>query len=485
MPAISISAALLSLIFIVNIAISITVIFLERRNPTVTLAWILVLFMVPIAGIVLYFLFAQNIARKKIFKLSDYEADVFNMTLEEQMNEVQNGTFDMKSEVAVKWKDMIYLNQSYAKSFYTEDNEIEIVTDGKIMFDKLIEEIRNAKESINIQYYIIKNDRTGKKLINLLAQKAAEGVEVRLLIDAMGGRHLFKRHLKEFRKAGGAYAFFFPPRFKVINFKINYRNHRKLAIIDGKKGFLGGFNIADEYLGKVERFGYWRDTHLIIQGSSVQDMNARFLLDWRFASGEHVIISQAYYYQKYKSEGDTGIQIVASGPDNTKEAVKQAYLKMITNAKESIYIQTPYFVPDISIFELLKSAALSGIDVRIMIPRMPDHMFVYWATYSYVGMLLDSGAKIYIYDNGFLHAKTMVVDGEVSSIGSANFDIRSFRLNFECNAFIYDEKFSENAKNVFLNDILMSHELTPALYHGRPLWIRFKESISRLLSGLL
>ncbi len=484
MPDMNMPAVFLAIIFLVNIAISITIIFLERRTPTVTLAWVLVLFMVPIVGMLFYFLFAQNIARKKIFKLSSYEAEVFNANLEEQIKDVQNGTFKVNSKVALKHKDMIHLNQSYAKAFYTEDNDIEIIIDGKKMFERIMTEIRNAKESINVQYFIIKNDSTGKALIKALTQKALEGVEVRLLVDAMGGRQLFKRHLKNFEVSGGHYAFFFQPRFKIINFKINYRNHRKIVVIDGKKGFLGGFNIADEYLGKVDKFGYWRDTHLEITGSCVQDINARFLLDWRFASGENVVLAQAYY-NEIQSRGDKGVQIVSSGPDNNNEAVKQAYLKMITSAKKSIYIQTPYFVPDVSIFELLKSAALSGIDVRIMIPKMPDHMFVYWATYSYVGILMESGVKVYIYDNGFLHAKTMVVDGEVSSIGSANFDIRSFRLNFECNAFIYDEQFSENAKNIFLNDLLKSHELTPALYHSRPLWIRFKESISRLLSELL
>jgi cardiolipin synthase len=213
-------------------------------------------------------------------------------------------------------------------------------------------------------------------------------------------------------------------------------------------------------------------------------MNARFILDWRFASKESLLIDRAYYGNE-EGPGHTAIQIVASGPDSSREEVKHGYLKMISAAKNNIYIQTPYFVPDASIFESLKTAALSGVDVRVMIPCKPDHMFVYWATYSYAGALINAGARVYIYDNGFLHAKTMAVDGEVASIGSANFDNRSFRLNFESNAFIYDAAEAYKIEAIFETDVAQCHELTEELYRGRSIVIRFKEGVSRLLSGLL
>jgi cardiolipin synthase len=219
-------------------------------------------------------------------------------------------------------------------------------------------------------------------------------------------------------------------------------------------------------------------------GSSVHDMNARFILDWRFASGENLFIYRPRY-ERAESAGRTAMQIVSSGPDSSREEVKHGYLKMISSARKNIYIQTPYFVPDASILESLKSAALSGVDVRIMIPCMPDHMFVYWATYSYAGMLIDAGARVYIYDEGFLHAKTMTVDGEVASIGSANFDIRSFRLNFEGNAFVYDAAEVYKLEAIFETDMARSHELTGALYKKRPLIVKIKEGLCRLLSGLL
>jgi cardiolipin synthase len=337
-----------------------------------------------------------------------------------------------------------------------------------------------------MEYFIIKNDFIGRKLIETLVEKAKDGVEIRLLIDAMGGRQLSYSSacIKKLVAVGGRVAFFFPPRFKYLNMKLNYRNHRKIVVIDGEVGYIGGFNIGKEYLGLKKKFGAWRDMHLRIMGSSVQDINARFLMDWRFASQEKIVLSEAYY-SKVIQAGTTGIQIVSCGPDEGKAQIKRGYMKMITSARKNIYIQTPYFVPDSSILDSLKMAAQSGVAVKIMIPCMPDHMFVYWATYSYVGELIKSGVRVFIYDKGFLHAKTIVVDGQVASIGSANFDMRSFKLNFEANAFIYDEAEAHKIEENFKNDMADCHELTKEIYYNRGIVIKFKESISRLLSDLL
>ncbi|HYE67872.1 MAG TPA: cardiolipin synthase [Anaerovoracaceae bacterium] len=471
-------------LFLINFVIALTIIFLERKNPSATLAWIMILFLVPVAGIILYFLFSQNIARQRIFRMTKYEEAIINASLNEQINAIKRGEFDFSNPESKKWQDMIRLHQTYSDSFFTQDNKISVLTDGMHKFESLIKDLMEAKQTINIMYFIVKNDSMGRLLIDTLTKKAKEGIEVRLLIDAMGSRQISKKTLESFQLAGGQFAFFFPPMFKYLNMKLNYRNHRKLVVIDGAIGYLGGFNVGNEYIGKKKKFGFWRDTHLRLMGSCVQDMNARFILDWRFASKENIVISQAYYDEPFQA-GTTGIQIVSCGPDSLKEEIKQGYLKMISSAKKNIYIQTPYFVPDASILEILKTAVLSGVDVKIMIPCMPDHMFVYWATYSYVGVLLNLGAKIYIYDEGFMHAKTICVDGEIASIGSANFDIRSFRLNFEANAFIYDAAEVYKLEAIFETDIMKSHELTKHLYRNRPLIIKFKESVSRLLSDLL
>jgi cardiolipin synthase len=477
-------STLLFVIYVISFFIACAIIFIERKNPSATLAWIMLLFMVPGLGIIFYILFSQNISRRRIFRLTNYEHLIITEALDEQMTSIKSKEFRFTNDAAKKWQHMILMQQMYSKAFYTQNNHISILTDGNHKFESLFNDLLNAKYSINIMYFIIKNDSMGRKLIDILTLKAKEGVEVRLLIDAVGGRQITSRHLRKFKKAGGKYAYFFSPVFRILNLRLNYRNHRKMVIIDGKIGYLGGFNVADEYVGKSKKFGYWRDTHLRLLGSCVQDLNARFILDWRFASKEQLVLAKAYY-NKVIERGNTGIQIVSSGPESQRTEIKQGFLKMISSAKKNIYIQTPYFVPDASIIESLKNAIFSGVDVRIMIPNKPDHMFVYWATYSYIGILLEAGAKVYIYDKGFLHAKNICVDGEVASVGSANFDIRSFRLSFETNAFIYDEEEVFKLESIFETDITNSRELTLEDYNNRSLIIKFKESISRLLSDLL
>ena len=478
------TANALSWLFIINFIISCFIIFLERKDPSSTLAWIMILFLVPVVGILLYILFSQNIYRKKIFRFKILEKRILESSLGNQIEDFKSNTFVFKQKEIENYKNMIHLHQIHSNSLFTQDNQIEIFTDGKEKFNELLSDIQKAENSIHIMYFIFQNDSLGKTIIRALTEKANEGVEVRLLLDAMGSKKITPRVLKLFTQAGGKVAYFFPSRIKLFNLKFNYRNHRKLVVLDGKIGYIGGFNVGNEYLGEKKKVGYWRDTHIKVLGSAVYDMQTRFILDWRSASKEDLDISLGYYNEPMLS-GQTGIQIVSSGPDSIHQQIKLGYLKLISSAKKNIYIQTPYFVPDDSILEALKVACLSGLDVRIMIPCRPDHAFVYWATYSYIGELLNAGAKVYIYENGFLHSKMICVDGIVSSIGTANFDIRSFSLNFEVNAFIYDKKATAQLEKIFMKDMYLSSNMTKELYIERPLSIRFKESISRLLSNLL
>ena len=478
-----VSQLILSLIF-ANIVAAIAAIILERRNPAASAAWVTVIFMLPVAGIVLFFLLSQNISARKLYNLSEFEEMKIDSSLENQINEIKNGTYRFSTEEGKLWQDMIHLNQLYGRAYYSQNNSVEFITDGRQMFDTMMQDIMSARETINIMFFIVKNDETGRQFIDALTQKAREGVEVRLLLDSMGSRQINDRVLRDFLDAGGKRAYFFPRKLNLVNFDFNYRNHRKLAVIDGIIGYTGGFNIAREYLGLKKKFGYWRDTHIRITGQSVQDINARFILDWRTASKEKIVLSEAFY-SGVISEGNTGIQIVSSGPDSVKEEVKRSLMKMITSAERSIYVQTPYFVPDDSILESLKMAAQCGVDVRVMIPCMPDHPLVYWATYSYAGELVKSGGRVFIYENGFLHSKTMVVDGEVGTVGSANFDRRSFSLNFESNAFIYDKKEAQTMERIFCEDLKECRELTISLYENRSRTIKLKEVAARLLSDLL
>jgi len=471
-------------LYIVNFFIALTIIFLERKNPASTLAWIMILFLLPVIGILFYFFLSQNIARKKIFRLTRDEERLVTSSLKKQNYAIENGTYEFTTYEADMWKDLIRLNQLYGRAYFTQDNKTDIFTDGKEMFASLLKDIENAKDTINIMYFIIKPDAVGRELIDLLTKKAAQGVRVRLLVDALGSKRINRIFLREFTDAGGEFALFFPPKLKFINIRLNYRNHRKLVAIDDSIGYIGGFNIAKEYLGLKKKFGYWRDTHLRMMGGCVQDINARFLLDWRFAAKEQVEVSKVFFTPPMVA-GNMGVQIVSGGPDTEHDEIKRALMKMITSAAKRIYIQTPYFVPDAPILESLKMASLSGVDVKVMIPCMPDHVFVYWATYSYVGELLKDGARVFIYDNGFLHAKTMTVDSEVATVGSTNFDSRSFQLNFEANAFMYDADVTKRLENIFENDLMHCHELTLREYNQRSLLIKFKEAISRLLSAIL
>jgi len=477
--------AILAALYVVNFAVAFTIIFLERKNPSATLAWLMILFILPGLGVIFYVMMSQNIARHKIFRLTTFEEKRITEALSSQMEDMQNGNFVYSNRGEARWKDMIRLNQKYGGAFLTQDNKVEMFTQGTKKFESLLLDISKAEKSIHIEYFILKPDNVGLAFLDELTKKAKQGIQVRLLLDAMGSSKVRSWHIKPLIKAGGKVAFFFPPKiFKFFNFKFNYRNHRKLAVIDSKIAYLGGFNVANEYLGISRKFSSWRDTHIRLEGGCVIDIDARFILDWRFASGEELSLP-TYNKTPLEFEDAVGIQIVSCGPDSPSTEVKLAFLKMIAGAERNIYLQTPYFIPDDSIFEGLKMAALSGVDVRIMIPNQPDHPFVYWVTYSNVGSLLESGVKVYIYDNGFMHAKTITVDSEVSSVGSSNFDIRSFKLNFESNAIIYSRKVAKELEEDFKNDMVNSFRLTSAIYRNRSTWIKFKESVGRLVSDIL
>ncbi|WP_326906726.1 cardiolipin synthase [Sedimentibacter sp. MB31-C6] len=473
-----------SIIYFINIIMAFIIIFLERKDPTATLAWVLVLFVFPGFGFIFYLLLAQNFSRKKLFKMKIKDKKTFGNYLKVQQELFNTGKLHLNDKNVESYIDILKMNLFANETSFTQNNDVEIFIDGKEKFYELFKCIERAQNHIHIEYYIIKNDNLGNRLLNLLAKKAEEGIEVKLLFDSIGGRSIPKSTIDRLKISGVKVGAFFSSNIPFFNFKINFRNHRKIVVIDGKIGFIGGFNIGDEYVGLNKEIGYWRDTHIKITGDAVIDLQTRFFLDWGHATNEDMLYLPRYFPDN-GNNGKVGIQIVSSGPDKTDEVIKSNYVKMINSAKKNILIQTPYFVPDSSIFEALKIAAMSGVDVRIMIPCKPDHPFVYWASYWYCGDLLPYGVKVYTYENGFLHAKTIVVDGVISSVGTANFDIRSFKLNFEGNAIIYDTKISIMLANIFMEDLNYSIELTRELYLERGLFIRFKESISRLLAPLL
>ncbi|GAA0434989.1 cardiolipin synthase [Lentibacillus halophilus] len=475
----SIVSGILGVLFFVNIAFALVIIFFERQNPTTTWAWLMVLVFIPVIGFVLYLIFNQNFTRKKMFRWADQEKFNIKESVTEQIESIKHGTFPFKHANSAAYNDHIYMHLVNSEAMFTQNNEVAIYTDGREKFDALMQDIEHASDHIHIQYYIIHEDNLGKRLVNALTEKARQGVHVRVLYDYMGSRGISAHFYKELKQAGGLVDVFFP------HFHLNYRNHRKLAIIDGAIGYVGGFNVGDEYLGLNQTFGYWRDTHLRTEGEVVHALQTRFILDWNQASKRHKIAYEERLYPALPEAGTVGAQIVSSGPDTEWQQIKNGYMKMITSAKDYIYMQTPYFIPDDSLLDALKIASLSGVDVRLMVPDKPDHMFVYWATLFHVGELLKSGANVYIYHNGFIHAKTLVVDDTIASVGTANIDHRSFRLNFEVNAFLYDQQTTVDLRQAFENDMQLAKNLTWDDYQKRSVTIKVKESVSRLISPVL
>jgi len=475
---------LLPILIVADIFFAITIVFVERKDPNRAVSWILVLLLLPFLGFFLYLVFGQNYRKEKLFSLKKESDQKLTDLMTSQINEIK-AKEDMQTD---RWsgaiRRMAVLLLQNNRAIITTNNHITPYTDGKAKFADLIKEISNARDHVHMEYFILKDDGLGRDIMKALTERARAGVEVRLLVDGVGSGGLPKHFYDEFTAAGGKHAVFFPSLFSYFNFRVNFRNHRKIAVIDGETAFIGGFNIGDDYLGLDKRWGYWRDAAVRIKGTGALVAQTRFYLDWNFASKDTMEIAERYFHQSPLTEGST-MQLVSGGPDTGWNPVKESYLKMINTALDTVYIQTPYFIPDQSVMDALHIAALSGIDVRIMIPAVPDHMFVYWATHSYVEELLESGVRAYTYDNGFLHAKTIVIDGAVASVGSANWDIRSFRLNFETNALMYDERVAGEFKQAYLNDLSVCTELTPAWYASRSRYFKARSSVSRLFSAVL
>ena len=473
---------ILAIILVLNVISAVTIVFFERRNPTAALAWLVVLFSLPSIGFVLYLLFGQNYTRQKMFVVKREEDRRFlQEVFLEQYREFADPHYRFSTPEAEEFRETIFLLLQNNRAFLTGGNRVDLYTRGKDKFDALFAAIRGARHHIHLEYFVINNDELGRAVVHALAEKAREGVEVRLLFDAMGTRAGggSRKAFSELTDAGGEIGVFFPSVYRV-----NYRNHRKIAVIDGTVGFIGGFNIGDDYLGKGP-LGPWRDTAFRITGRAVQLLQLRFFLDWHYVTGEYPGPGpRSQYFPDPGDRGTTPVQIVSGGPDTRWNPIKEGYIKLINSARESVYIQTPYFVPDDSVTDALRIAALSGVDVRVMIPCKPDHPFVYWASLSFIGDLLDAGVRAYTYDDGFLHAKTIVVDGKAGSVGSANWDVRSFRLNFEANAFFYDAAVGAELARAFEEDLVVSTEITLESYRARPRRVRMKESVSRLFSPL-
>ena len=474
-------------IYVVNLIAVVLLLFFEKKTPTVTLSWLLVLTFMPLLGLLLYFMLGSTYKLKLMTRKYSLEK------VEEEYNEAflkfhHNGSLPKEYRY---YEDMILLNEKNSSSLLTFKNDCKLYTDAHQKFDDLLVDIKNAEKSIHIAYFIFKtNDQIGKRLLRLLTEKAKEGVQVKLIYDRLG---CLRTHIKDFemlKEAGGQVLPFLPSLFRTW-FHFNYRYHRKIVVIDGKIAYTGGINVGDDYLSKYAHIRPWRDSAIRLVGDSVAIMQLRFLCDWYFLYKQDITNQQPFFIEDIfdKSitsstvENNMGIQILSSGPDSETSYIKESYIKMIMSAKKYIYIETPYFVPDETFLTVLRMACLSGIDVRIMLPQKPDKPYVYGITLSYAEELLKVGAKIYLRE-GFLHAKSIVIDDFVTNIGSCNIDIRSFVLDYELNALIYQKEFALKNKEAFLEDIKHSRELCLQDMKKRSVFIRAIQKILRLFAPL-
>jgi cardiolipin synthase len=455
--------------FVLNLLAILTIIFYERRKPINAIAWIFILSFTSYIGFIFYLFFGMSFRKKRIVKQKFRTKSFKKLTMLKELSD--------KLKISEETLEFItFLEANSYSSFYLNNN-LDIYIEGKKFFAELIDKIKNAKSYIHMEYYIFRDDNISKCILKELEEKAKQGVEVVLILDGFGSRKFKPKFFKKLKENGGKVYTFFPLFIPFLNLRANYRNHRKICIVDGEYAYMGGFNVGDEYLKN------WRDTHIRIEGDAIYDIQLEFLLDYEFVSNKRQ--NREKYFKIKKEYLDLPMQIVGSGPNYSLPIMKNSLLKMISLAKKSVLIQTPYFIPDDALLDMLKLHLMSGKEVIIMIPNKPDHLFVYWATYSYIGELLEYGAKCYIYQKGFLHSKVMIIDDEIATIGSTNVDMRSFYLNFEINAFIYDFKKIHELKTIYYKDIKNSKKLTLEEYNKRSKVIKIKESVSRLLSPVL
>ncbi len=457
---------------------------LENRNPVRTLAWVAVLLFVPLVGMIFYLYFGVNYRKIKMFSMKGLgDMKWLQYMSEDQKQRVQKTEFLEKEDMKDVRKLMtLLLNNS--KALLTRYNKVDILKNGEETFPAIFTALGRAKRFIHLEYYIIEAGELATRLKDILIAKAKSGVEVRVIFDDVGCWSLPKTYIREMRAAGIQIYPFLPVRFHRIADKANYRNHRKIIVIDGETGFVGGLNFADRYMNGLPGIGIWRDTHLRVKGEAVTSLQIVFLIDWYFVRQELLLNKEDYMPYK-KEDGNVIVQTVASGPDSDWASIQQAYFTLINTAKKYVFISTPYFMPGETTLNCIKAAAMGGIDVRILLPHKSDSWLTQWCSRSYVEELLEAGVKVYWYQKGINHSKVIVVDGMMASVGTANMDMRSFDENFEVNLIIYDRNVAKNLAASFVEDMRDSVEESIHKWKFRPKRQKIRESVARLFAPLL
>ncbi|MGL4781651.1 MAG: cardiolipin synthase [Bacteroidales bacterium] len=446
----------------------------ENRNPVKSLAWIIVLLFVPFVGVIVYLFFGQDFTRQRMITKRGMRQ------LEHLLH--KHGATSKIDAVREPYRDLVtLLNRNNYAPLY-EGNQIKPYIEGESKLEDMVKAIESAEHYIWVEYYIIEDDDFGRTFRDLLIKKAKEGIAVKFIYDDVGCWKVPASFFQPLKDAGVEVIRFLPVKFQILTSKVNYRNHRKMLIIDGKIGFMGGMNIADRYI-KGNGNGIWRDTDIRIEGPAILSLQRQYLIDRYFAIKE--IPAKPDYLPMTDKIGNSLMQIVGDGPFGLFHPLLQGYLKAFLIARKSIYIQSPYFLPTESLLLALRTAAMSGVDVRIMLPRKSDVVLAHHASRSYIREVLNAGVKVYFYDAGFLHSKLVIIDDYLTIVGSTNMDFRSFEHNFEISSFIYDENEAKRFKNIYLDDQQQSTRITAAYWRKRPLKKRFVNSLLRLFSPLL
>jgi cardiolipin synthase len=474
---------ILDIVLLLTILVMVVVIIMENQDPIKTLSWILILFLVPLGGIVLYIYFGVNPRKRKMIILKEMSDRMsLDKLIREQMILLNQKVFIRNPTLTVK-RHLMKLLLNNSKALITERNQVRVLNNGRQTFGSIIYELENARDHIHLEFYIIEDDQIGNRVKEILMRKALAGCEVKVLYDDLGSWSLPRRYIRELTSSGVKVVNFMPVKTYAFANKLNFRLHRKIIVVDGRVGFVGGINIADRYLRGLGSHTRWRDTHLRLEGESVRSLQAIFLLDWNYAS--HTSDYDIRYFPENTVAGNKLVQIVASGPDSDWESIMQAYFAAIATATRYVYISTPYFLPNQSILTALKTAALSGIEVKLLLPERNDSWMVGRSSRSYVKELIEAGVGVYFYLKGFTHSKLMIVDDVFSSVGTANMDIRSFNQDFEANALIYDEDIARELRQDFEDDIENSKEILMEEWESRPVMDKVQESVARMFTPLL
>jgi cardiolipin synthase len=463
-------------VFVLTIILgTILVIISENRNPVKTIAWCVVLAFMPVIGLLLYILFGMDNRHRRLIKEDD-------LSRLKGITEIIQGE-DISSDIPAQYKPLAGMLHKMNRAYPLSGNNVEIITDFQTMSDRLIADIGSARQQINMLFFKFEDDEVGRRIADALIKKAEEGVQVRLIYDDAGNLMVPRRFYKKLRKHGLQVRGFIKIFLPILSRDYNSRNHRKVVVIDGKVGYMGGMNIAQRYAEGL-KWGIWRDTQIRIMGPAVSELQTSFLTDWKFTKGDTPDLGLMYPYNA--PCGNTLMQIVTGGPMDKWNAMMQAYMTAIVSARSYAYLQSPYFIPPEPIMKVLQNAALGGVDVRVMIPYRGDKgVLPPWASRSYIKEALNAGIRMYLYRKGYMHAKTLVIDDSLVTIGSTNLDFRGFEQDFEINAFMYDENLARQQHDLFIEDQKDAELIDPLEWDKRPLLDKAKESAARIFSQVL